>query len=272
MPPPIKPPEGHVVKTPGLRDLFKARKGNWLVEADYRQLELRIAALLANDEPLLKAFESGKDVHKLIAADLFGITYKEVTDKEREPEKTIVYGLNYGGGVDTIYSQIAPRFPYITKEMIRFLITRWYQFHPAIKVFQEKNLQNALDLGYVEEPLTGAIYPFFGDIKPTVVFNFPIQTAAAYIMKKAMKRVAARLNWINEFLLMQIHDSLILEGPSWQRLVRILTQEMTKAVTFGDASMVFPVDIKVGTNWGELIKLPKFIEGYKNGNYKAQCN
>lgn len=252
--------KAHVVKTPGLRSLFRAKKGRYLVEADYSQLELRIVALLANDEPYLETFKLGKDVHRVNAADFYGITEDEVTDKERESGKTVVYGLGYGGGVDTIYSQIAPKFPAITKEMIRLLISRYYTKHPAIKAFQDKNLQNALDLGYVQEPLTGAVYPFYGDIKPTVVFNFPIQTAAAYIVKKAMKRIAARLNWIDEAILMQIHDALVLEGPNWQRLVRILKQEMTKAVSFGSASMVFPVDIKVGTNWGELIKLKDWMK------------
>ena len=70
------------------------------------------------------------------------------------------------------------------------------------------------DNGYVEDIMTGARFNFYGDIKVPVVYNFPIQSLVVWRVKKAMKDIDARLNWETEFILMQIHDDIVLEGRS----------------------------------------------------------
>lgn len=253
--------KGHAVATPSLRDLFRSREGYYLVSADYSAAELKALALLANDTVLINAFAQGLDVHRMNARDLFGYTrLEDVTNEERDTAKIVVFGMNYGGGYETIHGQVAPKYPHITPQMVKLLIQRWYAAHPAIKQWQDMKLQQALDNGYVEDIMTGARFNFYGDIKVPVVYNFPIQSLVAWRVKKAMKDIAARLNWETEFILMQIHDDIVLEGKSWYRLARILKQEMEKPVLINDVDFSFTVEIKIGTNWAHLIKLSEIMK------------
>ena len=79
-----------------LRYAFVPTEG-WLVAvSDYNQIELRILAHLSQDQGLLAAFDSHEDVHRTIAASVFGVASEEVTNEQRERAKAVSYGLVYG--------------------------------------------------------------------------------------------------------------------------------------------------------------------------------
>jgi len=67
-----------------------------LAVSDYNQIELRILAHLSQDSGLLAAFASHEDVHRTIAASVFGVAPSEVTPEQREQAKAVSYGLAYG--------------------------------------------------------------------------------------------------------------------------------------------------------------------------------
>jgi DNA polymerase I-like protein with 3'-5' exonuclease and polymerase domains len=69
-----------------------------------------------------------------------------------------------------------------------------------------------------------------------------------------MLRIRARLNE-NERILLQVHDSLVLEGPDWRRLVRIMVEEMQRPIEICGMSVSFLVEVQYGTNWGHLEKI-----------------
>jgi DNA polymerase-1 len=70
---PVRTEEGRKI-----RDCFIAGDGyDALLTADYSQIEMRIMAHLSNDEGLLKAFESGEDLHATVAALVFGVKQTE---------------------------------------------------------------------------------------------------------------------------------------------------------------------------------------------------
>lgn len=62
-----------------IRKAFVAPKGRVFVSADYSQIELRLAAALAKDEPMIKAFKSGADIHTSTASEMFNVKPSEVT-------------------------------------------------------------------------------------------------------------------------------------------------------------------------------------------------
>lgn len=80
------------------RSLFKAPDGYRLVVADYSQVELRIAALIAQDKTMLDAYELGQDLHRKTAAAVAGIEMDQVTRSQRQAAKAINFGLIYGMG------------------------------------------------------------------------------------------------------------------------------------------------------------------------------
>ena len=81
-----------------LRRAFVASPGHLLVIADYAQVELRAAAVIAEDETLIEMFNRGKDPYREMAGELYGKREKEVTPKERRIAKTLSLSLLNGSG------------------------------------------------------------------------------------------------------------------------------------------------------------------------------
>ena len=79
-----------------LRYAFLPSEGWQLAVADYNQIELRILAHLSQDSGLLAAFASHEDVHRTIAASVFGVAPEQITHEQREQAKAVSYGLAYG--------------------------------------------------------------------------------------------------------------------------------------------------------------------------------
>lgn len=239
-----------------LRDMYAPDLGTWGLEADYSQLELRIIALLAGDAPLIEAYARGLDVHRLNAGDIFGIDPRLVTAAQRHFAKTFVYGANYGGGAETLWAQIVVDFPDIRVEMVAKALEAWFKAHPAIKLWQENQLRVAYSQGYVEEKLSGHRVWLYGKVEPGLVLNAPVQGAGAFMVNEAIEEVSAQFNWEDEAILMQIHDSLVVQGKNLGKLVRVVKTAMERKRVLNGYEMSFPVDLKVFTNnWGTTIEM-----------------
>jgi DNA polymerase I len=91
-----------IPRDPAYRACFRPSAGRVLVKADYSQIELRIAAELAGDERLMKAFAEGVDVHSLTAAAVVGGELGAVTKQARSAAKALNFGLVYGMGATTL--------------------------------------------------------------------------------------------------------------------------------------------------------------------------
>lgn len=235
---------------PSMRDMYTVRcPDNWFVAADYQQLELRIIALLSKDPLLLEAYANGDDVHQL-NADVLGCS--------RKLAKTFVYLTNYGGGPEKgAQGMVKEGFESFAgpKGVVAFRMMqdKWFEAHPAIKDWQFRTIQKARRWDYVELPLSKRRIPFFmGRAKPTDVCNYPIQGTAADIVNAATVRADKLLDWKKEGLVLQIHDDLTFEGPDWRELAEIAKESMETEVEWGGNTMRFPIDVSMGTNWGEL--------------------
>jgi len=166
---------------------------------------------------------------------------------------TVTGNSNYGGDETKLWLTLLPDFPNYKLKTARHHLRRWFTAHPAIKRYQETSLEFAKAHMYVEDPLSHRRRYFWQyPPKPTEVYNFPIQTASATIINRAMKRVNARLKWPKEGILFQYHDALVLSGPDPYRLACILQEELTKPVTLNGHSTSFPIDIEFGKSFGVL--------------------
>jgi DNA polymerase-1 len=239
---------------PGLRDLYiPHKKGNIMVEADYSQLELRIIALLAGDQILLDAYAKGQDVHSINARTLFCIPEgEEVSSTERRLAKGFVYGANYGGQAPTIWEALSVDFPNIQLNQVVRMLNAWNTTHFKIVQWQKTILKKAYKEDFVEAPLSGRRRYFHGGVKPTEVFNFPIQATAADLLNRAILKLRPLLDWPNEGIIFQCHDALICDGPNKKRLAKLLKDCMEQEITVGGRTMKFNVDIKSGPSWGEM--------------------
>lgn len=81
-----------------IRTYFVADNGYIIYSIDLSQAENRLVAYIGNITPMIEAFESGKDVHRLTASLMFGIDYDDVPDAKRQEGKRAGHGMNYGYG------------------------------------------------------------------------------------------------------------------------------------------------------------------------------
>jgi DNA polymerase I-like protein with 3'-5' exonuclease and polymerase domains len=82
-----------------LRRAFVAPPGKKLIISDLSQIEIRVLATLCGDEQLREDLGAGIDVHKRVAASVFGKQLETVEPSERKLAKALVFGTLYGMGL-----------------------------------------------------------------------------------------------------------------------------------------------------------------------------
>ena len=237
-----------------IRTAFVAEKGKLLVSADYSQFELRIAAALSGDKSMIKSFNKDADIHVQTAAEIYDIAPEKVTKAQRSSVKEVNFGIMYGLGPHALSLSTGMTFG-----EAREFIAKYFEIRPKLKEYIEKTRKMAEEQGYVET-LLGRRRPTPDVQSPNFVVreaayraavNMPLQGTAADIMKIAMNNVAAKLDDHCKMLL-QIHDSLILEVPKAkaEAVGKFVKQTMEDAYT--DLPVKLKTDISHGQNWGEL--------------------
>lgn len=237
-----------------IREAFIPEEGSVFVSADYSQFELRLAAVLANDQPMIDDFNSDIDIHTKTAADVHGIALEEVTKNQRRDAKVINFGVLYGMGPHALAANTGMSF-YDAKKFI----DQYFELRAPIRTFIDDTLQKAKDEGYVET--------FHGRRRPTpdvnssnfmvreagkrAAANMPIQGTEADLMKLAMIKVDEELGDLGTQIL-QIHDSILIECPekNADKVSTILKETMESIAP--ELSIKLKVDVSVGKNWGEV--------------------
>jgi DNA polymerase I, thermostable len=236
-----------------IREGFVAKKGSLLVSADYSQFELRLAAVLANDKPLIETFEKDLDIHAKTASEVFGVPIDEVSKEQRRVAKIINFSVLYGVGAHNLSGTIGVGF-YEAKKYIE----EYFNAHKPIRELMDNTLKKAQDEGFVET--------FFGrrrpmpDIKSSnfmiremakrAAQNMPIQGTEADLMKRAMLAVDEKIvkAGLGEQIL-QIHDSILVEVPAEndENVAEILKQEMESVAP--ELNVKLKVEVSIGKDW-----------------------
>jgi DNA polymerase-1 len=237
-----------------IRTAFVAEKGNSLISADYSQFELRLAAALSGDKGMIEAFNKDADIHVETAAQVYNIDPKDVTKAQRSSVKEVNFGIMYGLGPHALSQSTGMSFA-----EARDFISRYFEIRPKLKEYIEKTKKLAAEQGYVETILgrrrpTPDVHSSNFQVREAAyraAVNMPLQGSAADIMKLAMIEVAKNLDKDSKMLL-QIHDSLIIETPvkNAESVGKMVKQTMEDAYT--KLPIKLKADISTGKNWGEL--------------------
>ena len=246
---PVRTEEGRRIRTG-----FIAPKGRILVSADYSQFELRLAAVLADDQQLIDDFNSGTDIHTKTAAEVFGIPITEITKDQRRAAKTVNFGVLYGMSAKGLSEATKMDIPDAKK-----FINRYFTLRAPIRQYLDQILKQAHEVGYVET--------YFGRRRPTpdvhstnfavraaaerAAQNMPIQGTEADLMKRAMIELDQKLP-SDAQIIMQVHDSLIVECDEAQaeEIGNLLKQTMEQIAP--ELKIKLEVDVTQGKNWGKL--------------------
>jgi DNA polymerase-1 len=237
-----------------IRATFIAGKGyDALLTADYSQIEMRIMAHLSHDANLIKAFESGEDLHASIAGEVFGVKPGDVDPEMRRQIKAMSYGLAYGLSSYGLAAQLD-----LTPPAAQDLMDRYFERFGGIRDYLKTVVDEARKVGYTETVLGRRRYlpDLMSDnrqrreVAERMALNAPIQGSAADIIKLAMLNVQKALveGGFTSRLLLQVHDELILEIVSKEEeaVTELVRREMGSAFPL---KAPLNVGIGVGKNW-----------------------
>ncbi|HSC23636.1 MAG TPA: DNA polymerase I, partial [Casimicrobiaceae bacterium] len=247
---PVRTTEGRRI-----REAFIAAPGHSIVSADYSQIELRIMAHLSEDPALLAAFDADADIHRVTAAEIFGVAPAEVSADQRRYIKAVNFGLIYGMSAFGLATQLN-----IERAAAQQFIDRYFTRYPGVAEYMQRTRELAREQGYVETVFGRRL--FLSDIRAAsgprraaaerAAINAPMQGTAADLVKLAMIAVQA---WLDREesrtrLILQVHDELVLEAPDDEvaRVVRELPPLMTSVATL---RVPLKVDVGHGRNWDE---------------------
>ena len=248
---PVRTEEGRQI-----RECFVAGSGyESLLTADYSQIEMRIMAHLSNDAALLKAFESGEDLHASVAGLVFGVKPSEVDPEMRRQMKAMSYGLAYGLSAYGLAAQLD-----LSASAAQDLMNKYFIRFGGIRDYLSDVVEQARKVGYTQTVMGRRRYlpDLSSDNRPRreiaerMALNAPIQGSAADIIKKAMLNVYSLMSEkkLKSQLLLQVHDELIFEVAPGE--VETLTQVVRKGM--GSAfELRAPLDVSIGigSSWNE---------------------
>ncbi len=238
-----------------IREAFIAPPGCCIVSADYSQIELRIMAHISQDHGLLKAFAAGEDIHRMTAAEVFGIPLMQVDPEQRRYAKVINFGLIYGMSEFGLAAQLG-----IERSAARAYMERYFARYPGVEKYMQETREKARRLGYVETVLGRRLWlPEINSPNGNrrqgaerAAINAPMQGTAADIIKLAM--IAVR-DWLHgqqlkSKLIMQVHDELVLEVPDSELA---LVKEALPHYMGGVLPLDVPLLIEIGNgdNWDQ---------------------
>ncbi|AFN56877.1 DNA polymerase I [Zymomonas mobilis] len=238
-----------------IRNAFIAKKGHLLLSADYSQIELRLAAHVADEKALLQAFREKEDIHALTAKQLFGHVDRESRARAKTINFAILYGISAWG--------LAARLE-IDRFSAQEMIDRYFERFPAIRHYIDRTLDFVRLHGYVETPFGRKTHlPAIKSRKVTErqaaerqAINAPIQGMSADIIKRAMVRMEptlAKAGLSSVKMLLQVHDELIFEVPEEdiEKAKPVIRQVMMEAaLPIVQLSVDLEVEIGTGISWG----------------------
>jgi len=241
-----------------IRKAFVAEKGFKFVSFDYSQIDLRVIAHLSEDKKMVEAFQCGKDIHKITAAEVFGVKESEVSDDMRRMAKTVNFGIIYGMSAFGMSERSG-----VSREDAKKFIDKYFKNFSGAADYIEKTKKEAKERGYVETLFGRKRYIKELQSKnwqlraagERMAINMPIQGTSADIVKMAMRDVYqdTRYKIQDTKMILQVHDDLLFEIK--ENLVDD-ARKWIKDIMENVAKLKVPliVDVKIGDNWGEMYK------------------
>ena len=237
-----------------IRAAFVAPPGRCLINADYSQFELRLAAVLADETDWLAAFAAGSDIHQLTAATVFGVEPADVDQRQRTIAKNVNFGVLYGQGPHSLAEQTG-----LTYSQASDFIDQYFAKRPKLVAYLNSIEEQARDQGFVEtlfgrrRPLPEAVsrHQQIAQAARRQAVNFPVQGTEADLMKMAMINLWHQLD-DDCLIVLQVHDSILLECPQKKtKPVAALVKQVMEGVD-PDLGVDLKVDIKTGSDWSQV--------------------
>lgn len=257
-----------------LRGVFGAPPGSSFVEADYSQIELRLAAFLAREPTMLHLYATGQDIHMAMAMRMTGKPKSQITKEERKRAKAVNFGFLYGMGwhkfIMTAWSNYQVR---VTEEESRLFRQSFFDQFPTLQAWHARQRRLAHKYKRVSTPMGRVRHlPDIDSAIPDVqaeaerqAINSPVQGFASDMAALSMVHVARefRRRGLTAHPIGTVHDAVNFEIPNHELrealpVIKDTMETLPLERLFG-VHLDVPIiaDIKVGTHWGGARELSR---------------
>jgi DNA polymerase-1 len=207
-----------------VKNCFIAEDGYVLLNADFSQLELRLATAYAQEQELKDIFNEGRDIFTEMSKQL---------GMSRHDTKTLVYSMQYGAGEQRIMNAFG-----VTKEEAKLIRQNYFATYPNFRRFNERCTEKVQETGKIKI-WSGRERHFENRQEAYKAMNSVIQGGAADIVERIMVRCFKELEGPDCRMLLQVHDSITFEVkesvvPQYTEKIRTIMEDVN-AVT-GDVN------------------------------------
>lgn len=197
-----------------IKQLFVPPFPDWvLLEADYSQIELRVAGLLSQDAAFLSAYRNREDLHALTASAAYGVPLRDVTPEQRTSAKAINFGIIYLMGPGTLAETLG-----IGEDEAAQIISNTMDKYSGYAEWVERTKAEVRRRGYVESllghrrhlPEAKSRNRFESERALRQACNHPVQSTASNMCIYAGVLVGRRFkdDGLRAYCFGQVHDSL----------------------------------------------------------------
>ena len=250
----IKPNNQQIPRDSEFRQCVQAPQGWKIVDADFSQMELRLAAALAKDKNMTSAFQRGEDLHDYTA---------EQMGCDRQIAKSANFGLLYGAGAEGLRKYAGSSGVIMSSEEAMQIRDNWLTTYSGIKSWQKEmnylsRSTESDEWAETRVPVSNMRRFLKGDLNRTTVrCNTPIQGAGAAILKCALGNLWTQVKDAGENkvrIAAAVHDELILLvkediAEEWAEILKT-TMEKAEAKWLGDVPAL--AEVSIGDRWSEV--------------------
>lgn len=255
-----------------LKPAFIPRPGHVLLDLDYSQVELRVAAFISRSAPMIEAFQRGDDLHRLLAAKIAGKAPEDVTSMERKRAKAGNFGLLYGMSPGGFQAYAATAYDVsLTLAEAQAVHGAFFEMWDGMRQWHESSRRRAYERGYVTSPIgrtqwLSDLYSkssFKASHAERNALNSPVQGFGSDLMQMAAASIMGTLPGYplpkveGAHVVATVHDEICIEVPEdrWQEILVECKRRMEDVNTFLrplDCQMDVPIVAgpSAGTRWG----------------------
>lgn len=243
-----------------VKEAFISRwgKDGVLIEADYKQLELFVMAIVSKDPLFVHAFTNGIDLHKKVAANIvFRVAEEAVTKQMRTAAKTVNFGIIYGKTAFSLAEDLN-----VSVEKADEILVEYFKKYIGVKVYCDRVKAFARQNGYVQTVMNRRRYIDYSD--PSGADRQAVNTC---IQSPASDVCLTALNMLSENFAKNdaakvcgtVHDSIWTDcKKKYINEVIAMTKLIMENVPLSWITIPLKVDIKYGPN---LRDMEEYIEG-----------
>jgi len=230
-------------------------EGRRLVIADYSQIELRILAEFSGDQGFIDAFNSGADLHRVTAAQVFGVEQDQVTADQRSFAKRLNFGVVYGIG--------AQRFSMMTGLSVteaEDVLRRYFATYRKLDTYLRESANRAVSEKQARTA-SGRLVRFNFDPSDRQQVsmtqrngkNAPIQGTSADILKRALRLLNDELRPTSGKIVNIIHDEIVVEvdASESEEVAKKVERSMCSAGEEYVQTVPVKVEFQIASEWAK---------------------